>query len=205
MLLYFKPAKKEKDINVALEIVSELFASKIGNILSLPIPQISLVRYGETIGLLMDYFPDKSTKNISNLGEIKRSLAFEEWILNIDLKEEHVLSKESKGFIIDHGHSLSAWKPLYYIVQILDKRVSRFDLWANEEDFRDGIELIKSLDQTTIKNTLKESFNVVIESNVCKLFTKQIADEYMELNLRILEKRMKYLLDGKISFAYNYR
>jgi hypothetical protein len=189
LLLYFKPVKKERDINVALEIVSELFASKVGKLLGLPIPEVFLIEYGEETGLLMDYLPDKASKeNISNLDEIKMSLAFEEWILNIDLKEDHVLSKNGKGFIIDHGHSLSAWKPLYYIIQIIDKKVSRFNLWANEDDFKNGIELLSSIDYNMILNTLKESFSEVVESNFCKLLTKQVIDEYTELNLKILEK-----------------
>ncbi len=206
MLLYFKPVKKERDINVALEIVSELFASKVGKLLGLPIPEVFLIEYGEETGLLMDYLPDKASKeNISNLDEIKMSLAFEEWILNIDLKEDHVLSKNGKGFIIDHGHSLSAWKPLYYIIQIIDKKVSRFNLWANEDDFRNGIELLSSIDYNMILNTLKESFSEVVESNFCKLLTKQVIDEYTELNLKILEKRMEYLKGGKILLTYEYR
>ncbi|MCH4814226.1 MAG: hypothetical protein QXY87_02465 [Saccharolobus sp.] len=206
MLLYFKPAKKERDINVALEIVSELFASRVGKLLDLPIPEVFLVKYGEETGLLMEYLPDKaSNENLSNLDEIKMSLAFEEWILNIDLKEDHVLSKNGKGFIIDHGHSLSAWKPLYYIIQIIDKKVSRFNLWANEDDFKDGIDLLSSIDYNTISNILKESFSEVAESNFCKLLTKQIIDEQMELNLKILEKRMEYLKDGKILLTYEYR
>ncbi|QXJ30675.1 hypothetical protein [Saccharolobus shibatae] len=206
MLLYFKPTKKERDINVALEIVSELFASRVGKLLDLPIPEVFLVKYGEETGLLMEYLPDKaSNENISNLDEIKMSLAFEEWILNIDLKEDHVLSKNGKGFIIDHGHSLSAWKPLYYIIQIIDKKVSRFNLWANEDDFKDGIDLLSSIDYNTISNILKESFSEVAESNFCKLLTKQIIDEQMELNLKILEKRMEYLKNGKILLTYEYR
>jgi hypothetical protein len=206
LLLYFKPVKKERDINVALEIVSELFASKVGKLLGLPIPEVFLIEYGEETGLLMDYLPDKASKeNISNLDEIKMSLAFEEWILNIDLKEDHVLSKNGKGFIIDHGHSLSAWKPLYYIIQIIDKKVSRFNLWANEDDFKNGIELLSSIDYNMILNTLKESFSEVVESNFCKLLTKQVIDEYTELNLKILEKRMEYLKGGKILLTYEYR
>lgn len=194
MLLYFKPTKKERDINVALEIVSELFASRIGKLMGLPILEVSLIKHGDEIGLLMDYLPDKATEqNIYNLDEIKMSLAFEEWILNIDLKEDHVLSKNGKGFIIDHGHSLSAWKPLYYIIQIIDKKVSRFNLWASEDDFRDGIELLSSIDHNTISEILKESFSEVVESNFCKLFTREVAAEYMDLNIKILEKRMKYL------------
>lgn len=189
-----------------MEIVSELFASKVGKLLDLPIPEVFLIEYGEETGLLMDYLPDKASKeNISNLDEIKMSLAFEEWILNIDLKEDHVLSKNGKGFIIDHGHSLSAWKPLYYIIQIIDKKVSRFNLWANEDDFKNGIELLSSIDYNMILNTLKESFSEVVESNFCKLLTKQVIDEYTELNLKILEKRMEYLKGGKILLTYEYR
>ncbi|MEM1599644.1 MAG: hypothetical protein QXW51_02330 [Sulfolobaceae archaeon] len=77
MILYFKPSKKERDINIALEIVSELFTSEIGNILGLPIPKISLVRYNDLLGLLMDYFPEKANEKVSNIKEIKSSLAFE--------------------------------------------------------------------------------------------------------------------------------
>lgn len=136
----------------------------------------------------MEYLPEKTSEKVINIKDIKRSLAFEEWILNIDLKEEHVLSKDNKGYIIDHGHALTAWKPLYYIVQIIDKRVTRFNLWANEEDFSEGLELIKSLDFNIITNVLNESFNDILEANFCKLFTKQVANEYLELSLKILEK-----------------
>ncbi|QGA67952.1 hypothetical protein [Sulfolobus sp. E11-6] len=206
MLLYFKPTKKERDINVALEIVSELFASKVGKLLDLPIPEVFLIKYREETGLLMDYLPDKASKeNINNLDKIKISLAFEEWILNIDLKEDHILSKNGKGFIIDHGHALSAWKPLYYIIQIIDKKVSRFSLWATEDDFKDGIELLSSIDNNTIASILKQSFSEVAETNFCKLFTKQIIDEQIELNLKILEKRLEYLKSGKILLTYEYR
>ncbi|BDC00184.1 hypothetical protein [Saccharolobus caldissimus] len=193
MLLYFKPVKKEKDVNIALEIASELFASRLGRILNLPILEISLIKFEGTQGLLMEYLPEKASEKVTNIKDIKRSLAFEEWILNIDLKEEHVLSKDNKGYIIDHGHALTAWKPLYYIVQIIDKRVTRFNLWANEEDFSEGLELIKSLDFNIIRNVLNESFNDVLEANFCKLFTKQVANEYLEFSLKILEKRLKIL------------
>lgn len=193
MLLYFKPVKKEKDVNIALEIASELFASRLGRILNLPILEISLIKFEGIQGLLMEYLPEKASEKVINIKDIKRSLAFEEWILNIDLKEEHVLSKDNKGYIIDHGHALTAWKPLYYIVQIIDKRVTRFNLWANEEDFSEGLELIKSLDFNIIRNVLNESFNDVLEANFCKLFTKQVANEYLELSLKILEKRLKIL------------
>lgn len=193
MLLYFKPVKKEKDVNIALEIASELFASRLGRILNLPILEISLIKFEGIQGLLMEYLPEKASEKVINIKDIKRSLAFEEWILNIDLKEEHVLSKDNKGYIIDHGHALTAWKPLYYIVQIIDKRVTRFNLWANEEDFSEGLELIKSLDFNIITNVLNESFNDILEANFCKLFTKQVANEYLELSLKILEKRLKIL------------
>lgn len=193
MLLYFKPVKKEKDVNIALEIASELFASRLGRILNLPILEISLIKFEGTQGLLMEYLPEKASEKVTNIKDIKRSLTFEEWILNIDLKEGHVLSKDNKGYIIDHGHALTAWKPLYYIVQIIDKRVTRFNLWANEEDFSEGLELIKSLDFNIIRNVLNESFNDVLEANFCKLFTKQVANEYLELSLKILEKRLKIL------------
>ncbi|MEM0363715.1 MAG: hypothetical protein QXH75_07955 [Sulfolobaceae archaeon] len=204
MILYFKPSKKERDINIALEIVSELFTSEIGNILGLPIPKISLVRYNGLLGLLMDYFPEKANEKVSNIKEIKRSLAFEEWILNIDLKEEHVLAKDGKAFIIDHGHALSAWKPLYYISQLIDKRVTRFNLWAEETDFYEGIELINSLDFNIIKERLKDSFDQVLHSNLCSLFTRQIAEEYMNINMKILQKRLEFLnnaITKKFSFA----
>ncbi len=141
----------------------------------------------------MDYLPEKANQGISNIAEIKKSLAFEEWILNIDLKEEHVLAKENKGYIIDHGHAISAWKPLYYIAQIIDKRVTRFNLWAEEEDFSEGIELIKSVDSKIIKEVLKESFFEVQEANLCNMFTEQVAEEYFDLSLRILEKRASVL------------
>lgn len=193
MLLYFKPVKKEKDVNIALEIASELFASRLGRILNLPILEISLIKFEGIQGLLMEYLPEKASEKVINIKDIKRSLAFEEWILNIDLKEEHVLSKDNRGYIIDHGHALTAWKPLYYIVQIIDKRVTRFNLWANEEDFSEGLELIKSLDFNIIRNVLNESFNDVLEANFCKLFTKQVSNEYLELSLKILEKRLKIL------------
>ncbi|TRM74168.1 hypothetical protein DJ528_10675, partial [Sulfolobus sp. B5] len=109
MLVYFKPVKNEKNIHIALEIVSELFASKIAKILNLPILDVTLTKFKNSMGLLMDYLPEKADQRISNIAEIRKSLAFEEWILNIDLKEEHVLAKENKGYIIDHGHAISAW------------------------------------------------------------------------------------------------
>ncbi|AOL16293.1 hypothetical protein BFU36_05785 [Sulfolobus sp. A20] len=193
MLVYFKPVKNEKNIHIALEIVSELFASKIAKILNLPILDVTLTKFKNSMGLLMDYLPEKADQRISNIAEIRKSLAFEEWILNIDLKEEHVLAKENKGYIIDHGHAISAWKPLYYIAQIIDKRVTRFNLWAEEEDFSEGIELVKSIDNKTIKELLRESFSEVQEANFCKLFTGQVAEEYFDLSLRLLEKRASIL------------
>jgi len=124
---FIKKYKQDRDINAKYEVIAELFSSRIGKILGMPILELKLTDEG----LEMKKLRKGGKDEIKNLNKLKKALPFEEWLFNIDLKEEHIMiDEEGIGYIIDHGHTLSAWKPLYYVVEIVNKPVTRFKLWT---------------------------------------------------------------------------
>ncbi|ARM75075.1 hypothetical protein [Acidianus manzaensis] len=190
---FFKPFKTDKDVNVAYEIFAELVSSRLGSYMGFPLLELKIGEKDGKNGFFMEYLPEKADEKVNNLDELKSALAFEEVILNIDLKEEHVLAKDGKGYIIDHGHSFTAWKPLYYIQEIIDKKVARFNLWADIDSFLVGVEKIKSIDDKEIKEIMKYTAEEVHELNYCKLFTKMHKEETIDLSFRIFNYRRAIL------------
>ncbi|MCY0882859.1 MAG: hypothetical protein OWQ50_03435 [Acidianus infernus] len=190
---FFKPVKSFKDVNVAIEIFAELSASRLSKIMGFPLLDLKITEKEGKIGLLMDHLPEKANESVINIDKIRSALAFEEVILNIDLKEEHVLSKERIAYIIDHGHSFNAWKPLYYIQGIIDKKVSRFNLWSNREKFMEGVEIINSVDDKNILEILRDTAEEVYQYNFCKLFDRKAMEETIDLSFRIFRYRKRIL------------
>ncbi|MDT7900636.1 MAG: hypothetical protein RRE78_01845 [Acidianus sp.] len=190
---FFKPVKSFKDVNVAIEVFAELSASRLSKIMGFPLLDLKITEKEGKIGLLMDHLPEKADENVINIDKIRSALAFEEVILNIDLKEEHVLSKEKIAYIIDHGHSFNAWKPLYYIQEIIDKKVSRFNLWSNREKFMEGVEIINSVDDKNILEILRDTAEEVYQYNFCKLFDRKAMEETIDLSFRIFRYRKRIL------------
>ncbi|MQL55797.1 hypothetical protein [Acidianus ambivalens] len=190
---FFKPVKSFKDVNVAIEVFAELSASRLSKIMGFPLLDLKITEKEGKIGLLMDHLPEKADENVTNIDKIRSALAFEEVILNIDLKEEHVLSKEKIAYIIDHGHSFNAWKPLYYIQEIIDKKVSRFNLWSNREKFMEGVEIINSVDDKNILEILRDTAEEVYQYNFCKLFDRKAMEETIDLSFRIFRYRKRIL------------
>jgi hypothetical protein len=190
---FFKPVKSFKDVNVAIEVFAELSASRLSKIMGFPLLDLKITEKEGEIGLLMDHLPEKADENVINIDKIRSALAFEEVILNIDLKEEHVLSKEKIAYIIDHGHSFNAWKPLYYIQEIIDKKVSRFNLWSNREKFMEGVEIINSVDDKNILEILRDTAEEVYQYNFCKLFDRKAMEETIDLSFRIFRYRKRIL------------
>jgi hypothetical protein len=190
---FFKPVKSFKDVNVAIEVFAELSASRLSKIMGFPLLDLKITEKEGKIGLLMDHLPEKADENVINIDKIRSALAFEEVILNIDLKEEHVLSKEKIAYIIDHGHSFNAWKPLYYIQEIIDKKVSRFNLWSNREKFMEGVEIINSVDDKNILEILRDTAEEVYQYNFCKLFDRKAMEETIDLSFRIFRHRKRIL------------
>ncbi len=190
---FFKKFKKEKDINVAVEVFAELSSSKLGRYLGYPILELEIVEKDGEKGFAMEYLPDKAIPTALNIEKLKEALAFEEWVLNIDLKEDHVLMKNNNAYIIDHGHTLTAWKPLYYIQQIINSKVSRFNLWSDYESFYSSVENIKSVDFNVIEKILRETAKEILDLNFCSLYTQSVANENIELSLRILKYRLNIL------------
>ncbi|MFP3165604.1 MAG: hypothetical protein RXQ76_07155, partial [Acidianus sp.] len=182
-----------KDVNVAIEVFAELSASRLSKIMGFPLLDLKITEKEGKIGLLMDHLPEKADENVINIDKIRSALAFEEVILNIDLKEEHVLSKEKIAYIIDHGHSFNAWKPLYYIQEIIDKKVSRFNLWSNREKFMEGVEIINSVDDKNILEILRDTAEEVYQYNFCKLFDRKAMEETIDLSFRIFRYRKRIL------------
>jgi len=186
--LFIKRYKQENDINTKYEVVAELFSSRIGKLLDVPILELKPTDEGIAMKMLKRR---GDRKGIRNLEKIKRALPFEEWLLNIDLKEEHVMiDEEDNAYIIDHGHTLSAWKPLYYVVEIVNKPVTRFKLWSDADNFREGVEIVRSLDCEHTKIYLKETANEV--SHLLNLKSDEITD-FVDISSRILEHRKKIL------------
>ncbi|AAY79651.1 hypothetical protein [Sulfolobus acidocaldarius] len=181
---FLKRFKEENDIHSKYEVISELFASRIGRVLGMPVLDLEVT----SEGIMMDYLPDRATFEVKNLKELKRALAFEEWLLNIDLKEDHILSKNNYGYIIDHGHVLLAWKPLYYVQEILHKPVTRFKLWSDKESYLEGVEIIKSLDKQNRNVILKETVNEISE-----FFEGVDLSEYLYFSEKILDYRERIL------------
>jgi hypothetical protein len=190
---FFKPVKSFKDVNVAIEVFAELSASRLSKIMGFPLLDLKITEKEGEIGLLMDHLPEKADENVINIDKIRSALAFEEVILNIDLKEEHVLSKEKIAYIIDHGHSFNAWKPLYYIQEIIDKKVSRFNLWSNREKFMEGVDIINSVDDKNILEILRDTAEEVYQYNFCKLFDRKAMEETIDLSFRIFRYRKRIL------------
>lgn len=186
MHLFIKKYKQEDDINAKYEVIAELFSSRIGKILDMPV--LDLIPKEE--GLAMMHLRTREER-VKNLEKIKRALPFEEWLLNIDLKEDHIMvDEDGNGYIIDHGHTLSAYKPLYYVFNILDRSVTRFKLWSDIMSYKEGVEIVRSLDCTYTKIYLKETANEV--SHLLKLSTEEIND-FVNVSSKILEHRKKIL------------
>ncbi len=190
---FFKRVKRERDVNVALEVFSELASSRLAHSLSYPLLELQLGEVEGEKGIFMEYLDEKASERVKNIQKVKEALAFEEWILNVDLKEEHVMAKDGLAYIIDHGHALTAWKPLYYIQQIINSRVTRFDLWSDAESFKEGVRNIRSVNYDDVKKVFQESAKEVLEANFCKLMSGQIAEENVDLSLRILKYRARIL------------
>lgn len=190
---FFKKFKNEKDINVAIEVFSELSSSKLGRYLGYPILDLEITEKDGEKGFIMEYLPEKAIPTVSNIEKLKEALAFEEWTLNIDLKEDHVLMKDNNAYIIDHGHTLTAWKPLYYIQQVINSKVSRFNLWSDYESFYSGVRNIKSIDFITIEKILKETSREILDLNFCSMYTQSVANEHIDLSLKILKYRLNIL------------
>ncbi|MBB5254710.1 hypothetical protein [Sulfurisphaera ohwakuensis] len=187
MQFFIKKYKKENDINTKYEVIAELFSSRIGRVLDMPVLEI----IPKEEGLKMKLLQKKSDGKAKNVDKIKRALAFEEWLLNIDLKEEHVMADNNNtAYIIDHGHSLSAWKPLYYVVEIINRPVTRFKLWSDRESYSEGVEIVRSLDCEQTKILLKETANEV--AHIFNLNNDEITD-FISISSRILEYRKKNL------------
>ena len=185
--LFIKKYKQDNDINTKYEVIAELFSSRIGKILDMPILELTLTEEG----IVMKMLKKKEGKEIRNLDKLKRALPFEEWLLNIDLKEEHVMiDEENNAYIIDHGHTLSAWKPLYYVIEIINKPVTRFKLWSDTDNFKEGVEIIRSLDCEHTKIYLRETANEV--SHLLNLKNDEILD-FVNISSKILEYRKKIL------------
>jgi len=184
---FIKKYKQDRDINAKYEVIAELFSSRIGKILGMPILELKLTDEG----LEMKKLKKGGKDEIKNLNKLKKALPFEEWLLNIDLKEEHIMiDEEGIGYIIDHGHTLSAWKPLYYVVEIVNKPVTRFKLWSDSESFKEGVEIVRSLDCKDVRIYLKETANEV--SHLLNLKSEEI-DDFVSISSKILEHRNKIL------------
>ncbi|AWR96596.1 hypothetical protein DFR86_02875 [Acidianus sulfidivorans JP7] len=192
-MLFFKPFKSDKDVNVAYEIFAELVSSRLGLYMGFPLLELKIGEKNERKGFFMEYLSEKADENVNNIDDLKSALAFEEVILNIDLKEEHVLAKDGKGYIIDHGHSFLAWKPLYYIHQLIDKKVARFNLWSDTDSFLNGVEKIKSIDDREVKEIIRYTAEDVYSMNYCKLFTEKYKEEAIDLSFRIFNYRRSIL------------
>lgn len=187
---FIKFTKEERDVNVALEIASELFSSSVGRDLGLPIPEVHLEKVnGNRFGLVMERLEERAGRLPSNVRELGASLPFEEWILNTDLKEEHVMLNGDRGFIIDHGHSLSAWKPLYYIMELNSKPVARFNLWADESSIKEGVEVLNSVNLREAEERLRKSMEEVLKAGFCKLFSSQVMEDHLKISRWILKER----------------
>lgn len=182
--------KRERDIHVALEISSEIFSSALGKSLGLPINEVELVKLDDgRYGLSMDRLEEFEGNNVTNLFELGMALPFEEFLLNVDLKREHVMAKDGKGLIIDHGHTLDAWKPLYYVEQILYNPVTRFDLWATRDSLQEGVEIVKGINVDEASKTLREAMTRVMDTGICSLFTRQVMEEHLQISTKILRHR----------------
>ncbi|WP_238025414.1 hypothetical protein [Metallosphaera javensis (ex Hofmann et al. 2022)] len=187
---FIKMPKRERDVHVALEISSELFSSVLGRSLGLPVNEVELVKLEDgKHALSMDRLEQFEGNNVTNLFELGMALPFEEFLLNVDLKREHVMAKDGKGLIIDHGHALDSWKPLYYVEQILYSPVTRFNLWATQDSLKEGVEIIKGINTDEISKTLRETMMRVMDAGICSLFTKQIMEEHLHISIKILKHR----------------
>ncbi|AWR98958.1 hypothetical protein [Metallosphaera hakonensis] len=187
---FIKFPKREKDVHVALEIASELFSSRLGIALGLPINETELMEFEPgKYALSMDRLEEVGGNVVTNIRELGMSLPFEEFLLNIDLKKEHVMMKHGKGYIIDHGHALDAWKPLYYVEQILYSPVTRFNLWATEDTLKEGVEIVKGINIDEAIKELRASMKSVMEAKICDLFTKEVMEEHLNISSKILRSR----------------
>ncbi len=181
-----------RDHNVSLEMATEIFSSRIGRKMGFPLLEVRGVIYGGKYGLIMDFLPDKADPSVENVEKLREALAFEEWLLNVDMKADHVLAKDGKGYIVDHGHALSTWKPTYFIQRIIHERVTKFDMWG-AEDLRSGTEIIDSMPDAEVKDEMEGAFDEVMREAGCKLFTEENMKESVELNMRILTLRKEFL------------
>jgi hypothetical protein len=187
---FVKRPKPERDVNVALEVAAELFSSRVGRKLSLPVPEVYLERIeGDDFALLMDLLEERRGRVPNNVRELGASLPFEEWILNVDLKEEHVMLRGDEGMIVDHGHSLSAWKPLYYIMELNSRPVTRFDLWADESSISEGLEILNSVDLREVELELRRAMREVLDAGFCNLFSPEVMEDHIKISTWILKER----------------
>ncbi|WP_054845971.1 hypothetical protein [Sulfuracidifex tepidarius] len=131
--------REYKDHNVSLEIATEIFSSRIGRKMGFPLLEVKPFTFNDKYGIVMEYLTEMGHPNLQNIDKLRLAVAFEEWILNVDMKESHVMAKDGKGYIIDHGHALSTWKPTYMIQKIIHERVTKFDIWSKTRTFYQGL------------------------------------------------------------------
>ncbi|BCU69581.1 hypothetical protein [Stygiolobus caldivivus] len=190
---FIKRFKEEDEVHGIYELFSEVFVSRLGKSLGLPVLEVRLSHDG----LRMKYLAKKveDVNSVRNPAQLKRSLPFEEWVLNIDLKQEHVMADEGgNAFIIDHGHSLFSWKPLYYVYEVIGKPVTRFKLWSDDAHYREGVEIVRSIDKATRDSLLRESVNEVLDY---KRLDQALTEDYITISSKILDYREKIICSFK--------
>lgn len=201
---FFKGARAPQGCSFVFhDLVVELICSKLGSHLGVPVPLMvghSDPALGTGFGLVSEYFgvktlsPNDDSSSILNKDEFPKAFVFEQWVLNDDDKKEHFILQpvedEYRFWIIDHGHSLHAWRsdispdistpePLLFEPSIkhCPYRV------INRSEMESGIALVKGMKDSTVKAIVDESFEEIKEiGRDNPIYAKSYQDFYQNEN-----------------------
>lgn len=212
---FFKKIRSpQPNRNEWLDLTCEMICTWLSKLLKVPIPVAIVMLLSVGVGLVSPYV-DAAPLNgvvpssVINADKIQVALAFEEWVMNQDDKPSHFLLHQVNGnyefFIIDHGHTLIAWRDGLFdsskestskVLQVSSQYnpygVQRFS------DVQPAIEQIKSLPWKEIETAVQDAFIKICE--LCldeEAFVTFVSDreKYQEEILTILAKRRERLED----------
>jgi len=218
---FFKGARAPENCNFVFhDIVAELICSKLGERLRLSIPPMTGHcddSLGSGFGLVSEYLGEKRFSKdsdislIINTDELPRLFVFEQWVLNDDDKFDHfVLQPVGEKFrlwIIDHGHSLHAWRNDISLSGMekdgphLEPSYKHNSFRLDPQwDLKPGIELIERIDNSFINAVAEASFQEVKEigchiAAYAQAFQNffQKEDEHKEIVTGILRMRRDFI------------
>lgn len=205
--------------NAVPDMFNNVLAYKLSLLYNPPLPvnpQCFVVTHNGVAGVLspllsrghVGLLSEHEFKGLTNKGLLPHLFVFEQLLLNIDDKEEHLRLQEGvdgmSAWMVDHGHMLHAWRSDLEPSNIDNNPVMRqpsspynpYRVNANT-DFGDAIAQTSSLSETNMRRKIQETLEELktcIEVDEVKRFVDG-AQAYMEMAALILRERQKHIAE----------